>query len=62
MGTVKEAIRDSIFLGVCLCLPSSYYFVCALSLRSLFHGLALPVVKYSSIRVGSSNFFDCRDN
>ena len=31
VGMVKEAIEGLIFLGVCLCLSSSYYFVCTRS-------------------------------
>ena len=58
VGTVKEAI-EGLYFSWCLSLLAFllYYFVCALYLRSLLHGLALPVVKYSSIRVGRSDFF-----
>ena len=57
VGTVKGAAEGLYFLGVCICLPSSYYFLCALYFRSLLRGLTLPVVNYLSIRVGSSDFF-----
>ena len=56
VGTVEEAIEGLHLLGVCLCLPSSYYFLCPLYLPSLLHGLTLSVVKYPSIRVGISDF------
>ena len=56
MGTVGKLLSDY-FLGVCLCLPSSYYFLCAMYFRSLLRGLTLPVVNYPSTRVGSSDFF-----
>ena len=35
VGTVEEANEGLDFLGVCPCLPSSYYFVCALYLHLL---------------------------
>ena len=41
VGTFGKLSSDY-FLGVCLCLPSSYYFLCSLYFRSTLRGLTLP--------------------
>ena len=57
--TAEEA-NEGLYFSWCLSLlPSSYYFVCALYLALSIRGRALLVFNYSSIRVGSYDFFCC---